>query len=121
MNQTGHRSVQMLRRYIRDGNLFRGEQRRETGALGESLSGAPKGIECRHLCAAACLSSSHFHIQLGLAFACHKVTVLSAGCSYIRSQEPQSFRVDAFQPDQFRFKPLAEYTFHRANCTAKVI
>src|ERR1017187_8473175 len=23
MNQTGHRSVQMLRRYIRDGNLFR--------------------------------------------------------------------------------------------------
>ena len=23
MNQTGHRSVQMVRRYIRDGNLFR--------------------------------------------------------------------------------------------------
>jgi integrase len=25
MNQTGHRSVQMVRRYIRDGNLFKGE------------------------------------------------------------------------------------------------
>jgi hypothetical protein len=23
MNQTGHRSVQMVRRYVRDGNLFR--------------------------------------------------------------------------------------------------
>jgi integrase len=31
MNQTGHRSVQMVRRYIRDGNLFRENSARKLG------------------------------------------------------------------------------------------
>ena len=35
MNQTGHRSVQMVRRYIRDGSLFREKQCGEIGTLGE--------------------------------------------------------------------------------------
>jgi hypothetical protein len=34
MNQTGHRSVQMVRRYIRDGSLFRDNSAGgETGAV----------------------------------------------------------------------------------------
>jgi hypothetical protein len=36
MKQTGHRSVQMVRRYIRDGSLFPGEQCGEVGAVGPS-------------------------------------------------------------------------------------
>ena len=33
MNQTGHRSLQTVRRYIRDGSLFRGKQWSEVGTL----------------------------------------------------------------------------------------
>jgi integrase len=35
MNQTGHRSVQMVRRYIREGEFVPGEQRGEVGVVGE--------------------------------------------------------------------------------------
>jgi integrase len=44
-NQTGHKSVQMLRRYIRDGNLF-GKQRGEAGAVDRSDCSAnrPSGV-----------------------------------------------------------------------------
>jgi hypothetical protein len=36
MNQTGHRSVQMVRRYIRDASLFRENSARQVGALKRS-------------------------------------------------------------------------------------
>ena len=39
MNQTGHRSVQMARRYIRDGCLFReNSSRSETDALDDFIT-----------------------------------------------------------------------------------
>src|ERR1700730_4527959 len=41
MKQTGHRSVQMVRRYIRDGSLFR---ENSAGKLGLSWRGTPLHI-----------------------------------------------------------------------------
>jgi integrase len=43
MRQTGHRSVQMVRRYIRDGSLFRENSRGEAGIVGPQRQ-APAAI-----------------------------------------------------------------------------
>jgi hypothetical protein len=49
MNQTGHGSVQMVRRYIRDGSVCRENSARQIGIVGKNLIPAAEGIDTLRL------------------------------------------------------------------------